>query len=368
MMTVKIGETETEKKILFAINEDWLARRREEIIDPGDADHRSAPSSVGSRLALSARRDARGHRHGGHNIRATVYLQCDSMYRAEGDPKFAPRRRDRVRQRRRGDERERHLRAGADLRRHRRLCRSGARRRGREVLEAHMRGRRRALPGRPLLRRVGRRSVVKSTPMDFPKGLLLDGIPRGLRAACAHGLCFDAWIYHPQITELIDLARAFPDTPIVLDHVGAPLGIGPYAGRRDEVFEEWQRNIRELAACPNVHVKLGGMGMHVSASISRSAAAAVLGGARRGMAALCRDLHRGVRHGARDVREQFPGRQALLQLCRPVERVQAARRQTTAPSEKAALFFNAARAPIGCRSQCEFWREYPPIKPPRFAF
>jgi predicted TIM-barrel fold metal-dependent hydrolase len=77
------------------------------------------------------------------------------------------------------------------------------------------------------------------------------------------GLSFDAWMYHTQLGELVDLARAFPETPIVLDHVGGAIGLGPYAGKRDEVFAEWSARIRELAACLNVHVKLGGLGMRM---------------------------------------------------------------------------------------------------------
>jgi predicted TIM-barrel fold metal-dependent hydrolase len=75
------------------------------------------------------------------------------------------------------------------------------------------------------------------------------------------GLTFDAWLLEPQLPDLIDLARAFPDTTIVLDHVGTPLGIGRYAGTRDERFGVWRTNIRTLATCPNVHVKLGGLPM-----------------------------------------------------------------------------------------------------------
>ena len=78
------------------------------------------------------------------------------------------------------------------------------------------------------------------------------------------GLSFDAWLYHPQLHELTALARAFPDTRIVLDHVGGPLAIGAYAGKRDEVFPVWAKSIRQLAECPNVHVKLGGMGMRIN--------------------------------------------------------------------------------------------------------
>ncbi|GAH46616.1 unnamed protein product [marine sediment metagenome] len=63
--------------------------------------------------------------------------------------------------------------------------------------------------------------------------------------------------------ELVNLARAFPDIPIILNHVGGPLGIGPYAGKREEVFQEWKRRITTLANCPNVVVKLGGLGMEM---------------------------------------------------------------------------------------------------------
>ena len=78
------------------------------------------------------------------------------------------------------------------------------------------------------------------------------------------GLTFDAWLYHPQIPDLTALARAFPGQKIVLDHCGGPLGLGYYAGRRDEVFSDWKNAIVELATCPNVHVKLGGVGMRLN--------------------------------------------------------------------------------------------------------
>src|SRR5215471_21609755 len=77
------------------------------------------------------------------------------------------------------------------------------------------------------------------------------------------GLSFDAWMYFTQLGELVDLARAFPATPIVLNHVGGAIGIGPYAGKRDEVFAEWKGKIVELGRCPNVHIKLGGLGMRL---------------------------------------------------------------------------------------------------------
>ena len=78
------------------------------------------------------------------------------------------------------------------------------------------------------------------------------------------GLTFDAWLYHPQIPELTELARAFPDQPIVFDHFGGPLGIGPYAGKRAEIFAAWRADVAELATCPNVVAKLGGLVMAVN--------------------------------------------------------------------------------------------------------
>jgi L-fuconolactonase len=74
------------------------------------------------------------------------------------------------------------------------------------------------------------------------------------------GLSFDVWIWEPQLAQLTDLARAFCDTQIVLNHVGGPLGSASYAGRREERFAFWRDNILELSKCSNVAVKLGGLG------------------------------------------------------------------------------------------------------------
>jgi predicted TIM-barrel fold metal-dependent hydrolase len=95
-----------------------------------------------------------------------------------------------------------------------------------------------------------------------PGGLYRDAKFReGFAVLGKLGLSFDAWLLEPQLPDLIDLAHAFPETTIVLDHVGTPLGIGRYTGRRDERFEEWRSNIRALSKCANVHVKVGGLPM-----------------------------------------------------------------------------------------------------------
>ena len=75
------------------------------------------------------------------------------------------------------------------------------------------------------------------------------------------GLVLDTYHSHHQNPHLTAWARAFPGLSIVLDHLGTPLGVGPYAGRRDEIFAEWSRGIAELAKCPNVTMKLGGLAM-----------------------------------------------------------------------------------------------------------
>jgi L-fuconolactonase len=92
--------------------------------------------------------------------------------------------------------------------------------------------------------------------------LLLDATFRsGFRRLKQFGLSFDAWVFEPQLPELIDLARTFPETQIILNHTGTPVGIGRYTGQRDRRFPVWRASIRNLSQCANVAVKLGGLGI-----------------------------------------------------------------------------------------------------------
>jgi L-fuconolactonase len=103
---------------------------------------------------------------------------------------------------------------------------------------------------------------VRNGHTNPTKELLQDASFRaGLGQVEKMNLSFDAWLYFDQIPQLTELARAHPDLPIVLNHIGGVVGIGPYAGKREEVFDHWVKNISELATCPNVVVKLGGLTM-----------------------------------------------------------------------------------------------------------
>jgi len=106
---------------------------------------------------------------------------------------------------------------------------------------------------------------VISSPAKPPEGLMTSGRFRdGVRRLAPYSLSLDIWAYHTQHDEIIALAKGAPDVILVVDHCGGPIGIGPYAGRREGVFIEWSRTIRQLSHLPNVMMKIGGLGMRVS--------------------------------------------------------------------------------------------------------
>jgi predicted TIM-barrel fold metal-dependent hydrolase len=87
---------------------------------------------------------------------------------------------------------------------------------------------------------------------------------KGFGVLSKYNLSFDAWLYHPQLIELAQLANAFPEIPIVIDHTGGPLGIGPYATQHEAAFQDWKKAMEVLASYDNVYVKLGGLGMDIT--------------------------------------------------------------------------------------------------------
>lgn len=200
---------------------------------------------------------------GGHNIVSTVFMECQAMYRARGPAEMAPVGEVEFvngiaamsSSGNYGPCRVAEAIIGyADLR-------LGAK--VRDVLEAEIaagNGRFRGI--RMGVAWDGDDSVGKFASRIVPPHLVLDPTFReGFAQLGPLGLTFESWQYHPQLPDAIELARAFPNTSIILDHVGGVLGVGPYSGRRQEILKSWRKDIQELAKCPNVSVKLGGIGM-----------------------------------------------------------------------------------------------------------
>ncbi len=108
-------------------------------------------------------------------------------------------------------------------------------------------------------------SVLHNYSTAMVPGLLRDpAFQRGLRRLGERGFSFDSWNFHTQLPDLLEAARAAPGTQIVIDHVGGPLGGGLWRSRQDEVLESWSASMRALSDCRNVHVKLGGLAMPVN--------------------------------------------------------------------------------------------------------
>jgi predicted TIM-barrel fold metal-dependent hydrolase len=241
---------------------DWLALRQEEVIDPQRPivdPHHHLWDRGGQRYLIE---EITGDIASGHNIIATVYVEARSMYRAGGPEALRP-----VGEVEFANGAAAMSASGgygpaavcAGIVGHVNLLQGED---ARAVLEAEISA------GQGRFRGIRHSSAwdadanVAGMYATRPKGLLLDSTFRkGFACLAPLGLSFDAWLFHPQIGELADLARAFPDTRIVLDHCGGPIGLGSYAGRREEIFPIWRASIREIAKCPNVAVKLGGLAM-----------------------------------------------------------------------------------------------------------
>jgi predicted TIM-barrel fold metal-dependent hydrolase len=103
--------------------------------------------------------------------------------------------------------------------------------------------------------------VENTAAHNTPGQLASDNFRAGARVLSGMGLSLEGWLYFPQLPELADFARAVPDLTIILNHIGGLMRLGPYANRDDEVLEAWRSGIAAVAQCPNVNIKLGGVGM-----------------------------------------------------------------------------------------------------------
>lgn len=197
---------------------------------------------------------------GGHNITQTVFIECGAMYRKDGPPEMRPVGQTEfvqgiAAQAASGLYGNTLVAAGivgyADLA----LSMAVA-----PVLEANIAASRNRFRGVRFQTTWDASPAIDSRTKS-PNYLADPVFRQGFSCLERYNLSYDAWLYHPQISDLVDLANAFPGIPIILNHTGGPLGIGPYAGKSEEVFQVWKRGIMALAACPNVSVKLGGLGM-----------------------------------------------------------------------------------------------------------
>jgi len=200
--------------------------------------------------------------HSGHNVRSTVFIEARAMYRADGPEEMRPV----------GEVEFVQGLAAASA--------SGLYGPGRAaaaiVGHANLNLGERVAPVLDALQAASpnrfrgiRHSVtwdphpeVENTAAHKREGQLAsDHFRAGARVLARRGLSFDAWLFFTQLRELADFAKAVPDLPIILNHIGGLLREGPYANRDNEVLPAWRSGIAAVAACPNVTVKLGGIGM-----------------------------------------------------------------------------------------------------------
>ena len=198
----------------------------------------------------------------GHNVRSTVFVEARAMYRADGPEELRPV----------GEVEFVQGLAAASASGLYGSCRAAAAIVGcanlnlGERVEPALESLQAASPNR--FRGI-RHSVtwdpnpeVESTAARNMEGQLASEDFRvGARVLAGMGLSFEGWLYFPQLPELADFAKAVPDLTIILNHIGGLLRIGPYANRDDEVLATWRNGIAAVADCPNVNIKLGGIGM-----------------------------------------------------------------------------------------------------------
>ncbi len=240
---------------------EWLDQIVEEIIDPHrsiiDPHHHLWSNKTRHPYLLE---DLWGDTESGHNIEKTVFLECGADYRESGPDPLKPVGETEfvadIAAQSATDSTKATI-AGiighADLTLGDKLV---------EVLDAH------ETAGNGLFRGIRHGGAHHPYPEeafiagDSPIGLFREKkFQEGVRLLGRKGYTYEAWFYHFQIPEFTALAKTAPDTTMIIDHFGTPLGTKSYLAKREEIYEQWKRDIAELAQCPNVYAKLGGLAM-----------------------------------------------------------------------------------------------------------
>ena len=233
---------------------DWLALRQEAAIDPAtpivDPHHHLWDRGGHTYLPAQFAQDAAGHQ-----LLASVYVECLSNYydagprhlRAVGETGYVARLVQAA-----GIGIAAGILAYADLSLGDAVD---------EVLDAH------AAVAQGRLRGVRYSTACDPDPAihaSYPThpGMLREAsVQAGARRLAKRGLVLDVWVYFHQLGDVAALARACPELTIVVDHAGGIVGLGGYAGRRDQVFTQWRAALQGLGALPNVMLKFGGLAM-----------------------------------------------------------------------------------------------------------
>lgn len=250
-------------------NQDWLALTEETALEPDlpicDPHHHLWAGRVNTVQTQYLLDELQYDLSGGHNVVSTVFIECGAFFKPDGPEAYrcigetetvasmtetAASGADGATKIAKG------IVGTADLK----LGDQAA-----DILDKQIEAGRGRFSGIRLGAMWNASDAIRNHRTNPPEGLLLrDDFRQGFKHLASRDLTFEAWCCHEQITEVTDLARAFPNTTIILDHFGGPLGIGPYAGKADEVFDFWRKVIDDLATCPNVMAKLGGLNMDIN--------------------------------------------------------------------------------------------------------
>jgi L-fuconolactonase len=274
-LTEEIIEKEKERETITTEqtnNNDWLAQTPEEALEPErpivDPHHHlfiRRPNTEANYFVPKFFADIEAS---GHNIVSSVYIECSAMYRQDGPEAMRPVgevefANGQAAMAASGNYGPTRICAGIIGFANLRLGSAVG-----DVLDAQI-----AAGGGPSGRFKGirfpgtwsadpaiRHGSNKPSENQFSEPTFREGFAE----LAPRNLVFEAWCYHTHIAHVTDLARAFPDTIFALNHFGGPIGTGPYAGKQDEVFEQWRKDMTDLAQCENVHAKLGGLQMEVN--------------------------------------------------------------------------------------------------------
>lgn len=240
---------------------EWLALVEEDIVDPHrriiDPHHHlwETATTWGRYVLEDLWRDTES----GHNIEKTVFIDCRSSYRTEGPEHLRPIGETEFVASVAAESAQADGKAtiAAIVSHANMMLGDGVE----EVLNAHeeagnglFRGIRHAGPHDTTETLTNRGS---GRPCPYSRSDFRQGVARLGQL----GYTYDTWHFYHQNRDYLELAKAVPDTIMILDHFGTPLGVGAYAGRQQEIFEQWKTDIAEIAKCPNVHAKLGGLAM-----------------------------------------------------------------------------------------------------------